>query len=227
MIHSYWKALKLKWYILGALSSFTLASFLVFFLLPAAPLIAQWALTIFFSFVGVSLFYEWYYAPENTKMGKCCKKIFHLSYQRTKHLKPEQALFDLKSLFASLVAIFILGFISWIFPSQIFWFKWIIAILSGLMGTYVFNEEFKSPKGFKQRYIFFFSFIVFALTVVFVKLLSEYGVEYSHDTHEFPIFIVTVGAWFSTGIIGAVLRAAFQLYRDKKTEPNNQNQADA
>lgn len=212
---------------LGVLSSFTLASFFVFFLLPSSPLIAQWVLTVFIGFVGISFFYEWYCVPENTKMGKCCKKIFYLSYQRTKHLKPEQALFDVTALFAALIAIFILGFISWMFPSQIFWFKWLIVILSGLMGTYVFNEEFKSPKGFNQRYLFFFSLIVFALTVVIFYLLSEYGVEYSHDTHEFPIFIVTVGAWFSTGIIGAVLRAAFQLYRDKQAKPKNKNQTDA
>lgn len=203
---------------IGSLTSFTLASFLVFFLLPTSPIISQWILTIFFSLFGVSIFHEWYYLPENTTLGKYCKNIFELSYQRTKHLKPEQALFDVKVLCISMCTIFLLGLASWFFPLQVFWFKWLIVILSGIMGTYFFNEEFKSPNGVNQRYLFFFSIIVFLLTVFFTYVLSGYEVEYSSGTHEFPIFIVTVGAWFSTGVIGAVLRAAFQLYRDKHTE---------
>ena len=227
MNHFYWKALKIKWYMLGALSSFTLASFVVFFTQSESPLLAQWGLVIFLTVVGVSLFYEWYSAPQNTKWGKFCNTIFQSSYQRTKHLSQEQALFDIKTLFAALVVIFVIGLLSWIYPSQTFWFKWIITILSGVIGSYLFNEEFKSSKEFEQRYLFSFSIIVFTITVVFVYMLSDFGVKYGEDIHEFPIFIVTIGAWFSTGVVGAVLRASYQRLRDKRTAPNNQNNKDA
>lgn len=216
----YWGSLKLKWYMLGALTSFTIASFSVFLLMPLQPEPAQWGLVLFLTSVGLSFFYEWYLSPRNTKPGALLENIFYLSYQRTKHLTPKQALFDVKIIFVAFTIIGVLGYLSWKYPAQEFWFKLAITMLSGIAGTYAFNEEFKSPKGYRQRSIFLFSLLTFAATVLVVYWLSALGVEYSRDRHEFPIFIITIGAWFSTGIIGASFRSALLLWRDRLTTPN-------
>jgi len=194
---------------LGTLTSFTVASFFVFSLMPFQPEAAQWGLVLFLTLIGLSFFYEWYLSPRNTKFGAILENIFHLSHQRTRHLTPKQALFDVKVIFVAFAIIGSPGYLSWKYPAQEFWFKMAITILSGIARTYAFNEEFKSPKGYRQRYIFLFSLLAFVVTILVVYWLSALDVKYSRDRHEFPIFIITIGAWFPLELLAQLLELHF------------------
>ena len=225
-MYLYYRALTIKWFTLGFLSSLSVSFFFVFFMLSGWPEIEQWCLGILLTSFGMILFYEWYKLPQNTYLGGVFYKIFEHSYQRTIHLSHAQAEFDAFALMGSLTLIFGFGFLSWLFPEYSYWFRWVIIIVSGFMGTYVYNEEFKTPKENMQRKSYFSSLGIFLFIIMFVFVSSKYGIEYSVDRHEFPIFIVTVSAWFSFGILGSTLRALFQSWRDNVTAPKTQNQVD-
>jgi hypothetical protein len=216
-LYNYINLLKIKWLFLGAISAFSLSAHLVFVLLPTPEVVMSWALWCFLSIFIYSLFHEWYMSPENTKWGKACKYIIDKSYKRTaSHQSAEENLFDVKLIIASFVLLFLLGVFAWSIPEQEYWIKWLFTLISGFFGTYVFNEEFNAKPGSTQRYAFWLSMSIFTAIVFVVYLFSVYGLKYSDQPNEFPLFIITIASWFSFGVIASSIRAAFVLYKKKK-----------
>jgi hypothetical protein len=216
--YKYWNAIKIKWFTLGLLSSFIVALFLSFLAIQSPADEMKWFMVIFITGLGGVIFYEWYMTPPNTYFGKILEKIFELSYQRIKHLESGKAYITIKHLAILLITLTLLCFLMWFFPEKSAWFQFGIAFLAGTMGTYIVNEEFKAPKGFRQRASYFFSVTVFILVAFLFYYTLDLEVEYGNKKLESLMFFIGLGGCFSTGLLGAMVKAFYALWVDRKAE---------
>lgn len=208
-MHEYYKALTIKWFVLGTFSSITAAFFLFTFLLEGItknwPLEATLASVFFGTLFGLSLLYEWYYANPHTFWGRTFSQIFNTSYVRTMYLKPKDAMRAVLTFLALILVAIVFSCVAWQFPSLALFCNAVIGIAGATMGTYMYKEEFNAPEGFKQRGIFWGSLFFLLLSILMIWFLSNNDVQFDDKHRNSSLLLVSVGAWLALGIVGSIV----------------------
>ncbi|ENO1850541.1 hypothetical protein ACA874_004171 [Vibrio vulnificus] len=215
----FYKAFLIQWLTFGWLCGVMLSICFVFYnpVFDDAlyPVDSKWGGVVILSLIFVAILYEWSSIKSNGFMQSLHNKIYKKFLPRISFLSPKAAVFDSWVLVILILTIILFSVLSWIYPHVTTWSNWVVGICAASLGNYALREQNQLSQSWTNSLVFYSSATVFFITLLFFFVLTISGHSYDTNNKEPHIFIITASAWFSFGILGALIPGLLNRVRDR------------
>ncbi len=217
--YKYYKAFLIQWLTFGWLCGVLLSVCVVFYTpvfdSTLYPVSSKWGLVAVLSLFFVAMLYEWSSIKNNGRMQLLHDQIYSKFLPRISFLSPRAAVFDSWVLVVLILTIIFFSVLSWVYPHVVSWSNWFIGICAASLGNFALREQNQVSQSRVNSLIFYVSATVFLITLLIFFVLTISGYSYDQSNKEPHIFIITACAWFSFGILGALIPGLLNRLRDR------------